>query len=271
MLLYTFGLIVFMVGVTGLEQFGFLDARAFGPTLAGLALVAAFAVRQVRLRKPYLKLALFGNRVFRTGVLLLVVAQMAMMASALQVPLYLQEIHGFTATQSGLTLLPGALCMPLLNPVTGRLFDRFGGKLVGIVGFSLLIAGTASFVFFSDSTPVALVAALYLVRMVGVAFILMPMTAYCMSDLGGDDLPQGTAIVNSLRQICVSLGSSVMVAVVAHASAGAAVVAGAGVSMHGFSVSFGLQAVLLGVSLVGTIAFVHGKRHGKAAKGAAAA
>lgn len=100
-LLYTFGLIVFMVGVTGLEQFGFLDARAFGPTLAGLALVAAFAVRQVRLRKPYLKLALFGNRVFRTGVLLLVVAQMAMMASALQVPLYLQEIHGFTARSRG--------------------------------------------------------------------------------------------------------------------------------------------------------------------------
>ena len=157
-------------------------------------------------------------------------------------------------------LLPGALCMPLLNPVTGRLFDRFGGKLVGIVGFSLLIAGTASFVFFSDSTPVALVAALYLVRMVGVAFILMPMTAYCMTDLGGDDLPQGTATVNSLRQICGSLGSSVMVAVVAHASAGAAVVAGAGVSMHGFSVSFGLQAVLLGVLLAGTIAFVHGER-----------
>lgn len=118
-LLYTFGLVVFMVGVTGLEQFGFLDARAFGPTLAGVALVAVFAVRQMRLRKPYLKLRLFGNRVFRTGVLLLVVAQMAMMASALQVPLYLQEIHGFSATQSGLTLLPGALCMPLLNPVTG--------------------------------------------------------------------------------------------------------------------------------------------------------
>ena len=122
-----------------------------------------------------------------------------------------------------------------------------------------------------SSTPVVLVAALYLVRMVGVAFILMPMTAYCMTDLGGDDLPQGTAIVNSLRQICGSLGSSVMVAVVAHASAGAAVVAGAGVSMHGFSVSFGLQAALLGVSLVGTIVFVHGKRHGKDAKGAAAA
>ena len=73
------------------------------------------------------------------------------------------------------------------------------------------------------------------------------------------------------RQLPKDLVSGVMVAVVAHASAGAAVVAGAGVSMHGFSVSFGLQAVLLGVSLAGTIAFVHGKRHGKAAKGAAAA
>lgn len=266
-MLFTFGLIVFMLGVTELEQFGPLDVRAFVPTLVAVALIIMFVVRQLRCSRPYLKLALFGNKVYAVGVILLVIAQMGMMSAALQVPLYLQEIHGFSATQSGLTLLPGALCLPLLNPLTGRLFDRFGGKFVGLLGFSLLAVGTGAFMFFSATTPHGLVTAMYLTRMVGVAFVLMPMTAYCMSDLPASDIPQGTAIVNSLRQVFGSLGSSIMVAIVTHVTAGEASVAtaAAGTSMHGFSVSFGLQALLFGLSLVGTIVFVHGKRKTRAA------
>ena len=265
-MLYTFGLIVFMLGVTELEQFGPLDPRAIVPALAGSALVALFCVRQLRIERPYLKLALFGNRVYAAGVVLLVIAQIGMMSAALQVPLYLQEIHGFSATQSGLTLLPGALCLPLLNPFTGRLYDRFGGKAVGLVGFSLLAVGTGAFMFFSASTSHLLVTAMYTVRMAGVAFVLMPMTAYCMSDLPNSDIPQGTAIVNSLRQIGGSLGSSAMVAVVTYVTATtASTSAAAGTSMAGFSVSFGLQALFFAVSLLGTIVFVHGKRKTAAA------
>ena len=258
LLLYTLGLIVFMVGVTGLEQFGFFDARAFGPTLFGIALIAVFAVRQLRISHPYLKLGLFRNRTFATGVVLLIIAQIVMMSSALQVPLCIQEIYGYTPTESGLILLAGALCMPLLNPLTGRLYDRFGGKLNGSVGFLLLVLGTGSFVFLpADASPL-LISALYMVRMVGVAFVLMPMTAYCMTDLSGDDIPQATAIVNSFRQICGSLGSSVMVAVVTFATpAGSGV---ADVSMGGFSISFGVQAAFAVLALIGALVFVRGKR-----------
>lgn len=258
MLLYTFGLVVFMVGVTGLEQFGFFDARAFGPTLAGVALVVVFAIRQTRIDRPYLKLSLFRNRTFATGVVFLVVAQTVMMSSALQVPLCIQEIHGYTPTESGLILLAGALCMPLLNPVTGRLYDRFGARLNGAVGFSLLFVGTGAFVFFSADVSPLWIAGMYMLRMVGIAFVLMPMTAYCMTDLRGGDIPQGTAIVNSFRQICGSLGSSVMVAVVTLASPDASGVVD--VSMAGFSVSFGTQALLAAVAFVGAIAFLRGRR-----------
>ncbi len=257
MLLYTFGLVVFMVGVTGLEQFGFFDARAFGPTLVGVVLVAVFAVRQLRVDRPYLKLALFRNRTFATGVVLLVIAQAVMMSSALQVPLCIQEIHGYTPTESGLILLAGALCMPLLNPLTGRLYDRFGGKLNGMIGFFLLVVGTGSFVFFSSDISPLWIAGMYMVRMVGIAFVLMPMTAYCMTDLEGADVPQGAAIVNSFRQICGSLGSSVMMAVVTSVSVDAGSI---DVSMVGFSVSFAIQALFAAVAFICVLLFVRGKR-----------
>ena len=257
MLLYTFGLVVFMVGVTGLEQFGFFDARAFGPTLVGIGLIVAFAVRQFRIANPYLKLALFRNRTFSIGLALLVTAQVVMMSSALQVPLCIQEIHGYTPTESGLILLAGALCMPLLNPVTGKLYDRFGARLNGAVGFSLLFAGTGAFVFFSAEVSPVWIAAMYLVRMVGVAFVLMPMTAYCMSGLGPADIPQGAAIVNSFRQVCGSLGSSAMMAVVTFATPAASGVAG--MSMEGFSVSFAIQAGLAAAALIGALVLLKGK------------
>ena len=85
----------------------------------------------------------------------------------------------------------------------------------------------------------------------------MPMTAYCMTDLEGADVPQGAAIVNSFRQICGSLGSSVMMAVVTSVSVDAGSI---DVSMVGFSVSFAIQALFAAVAFICVLLFVRGKR-----------
>ena len=138
--------------------------------------------------------------------------------------------------------------MPLLNPVTARIYDRWGAKVNAIVGFFLLVLGTGSFVFFNDHTPAFMIVLMYALRMTGVSFVLMPMTAYCMSELEKKDTPQGTAMVNSFRQIIGSLGSSIMVAIVTIFSAGGG--GTAGVTMYGFSVSFGIQALVAAFAFV---------------------
>lgn len=248
LVMYTLGLIMFMAGVTGWEQFGFFHGASTMSVLVAVMLIAIFSARQLGLDNPYLNLRLFSHKSFSQGMVLLCIAQFVMAASALQVPLYMQEIHGYSATKSGLVLLVGAICMPLLNPVTGRIYDRWGAKVNAIVGFFLLIVGTGSFVFFNDHTPAFMIVLMYALRMTGVSFVLMPMTAYCMSELEKKDTPQGTAMVNSFRQIIGSLGSSIMVAIVTIFSAGGG--GTAGVTMHGFSVSFGIQALVAAFAFV---------------------
>ncbi len=257
-LMYSAGLVLFMLGMTGLEEFSFSHPADTALIIAGVVMLVVFTVRQLKVKDPYLKLSLFKRHRFALGMILLLLAQVAMMSSALQVPLYIQEVHGLTAIDSGLMLLPGALCLPILNPFTGRLYDRVGARPMGMVGFSLLFLGTVPFIFFSSDTTPWLISLMYMARMAGVAFTLMPMTAFCLSDLSKDENPQGTAIMNSFRQIAGSLGSSGMIGITTAFSVNAE--ATAGVSMAGFSISFGVQAALLLTALLLVVILVRPKR-----------
>ena len=72
------------------------------------------------------------------------VAFMAMLGSMILLPLYLQNIRGLSALQTGLLVMPGGLAMGLLGPTVGRLFDRFGGRplvIPGAIGIMLALAG----------------------------------------------------------------------------------------------------------------------------------
>ena len=56
-------------------------------------------------------------------------------------PLYLQDLMGHSPFESGLTMLPGALLIGLMSPVTGRLFDQYGIRNLAITGFAILTLG----------------------------------------------------------------------------------------------------------------------------------
>lgn len=89
---------------------------------------------------------------FSLTTVISIAVTIVMYADMMLLPLYLQNARGFTAMESGLLLLPGALVMGLLMPVTGKLFDRFGAKWLAIIGLLITIATTLSFVNLTDST-----------------------------------------------------------------------------------------------------------------------
>jgi hypothetical protein len=91
------------------------------------------------------------------------------------------------------------------------------------------------------------------VRMIGLAFLMMPMTTYALEKLSGGDVAHGTAIVNSLRQIGGSLGSSVLVATMTAATQQLdpmAEHASEGLSVVGLNASFGIQVAFALSTLV---------------------
>ena len=169
----------------------------------------------------------------------MLLGNLSFMAASIMVPLFVQDVQGASAAVSGLAILPGAVLLGFLNPITGRLLDSRGPWPLLVAGCALLLGGTLAFVACDAETPLWVVTVLYGVRICGVACLQMPMTAYASKQLSGDDVAQGTAIITSIRQISSALLSSVLIGIMALASSG-----DLGIDAHGFGVAFSILAAL---------------------------
>ena len=249
--LYTVGFYCILVGASALESDAGIGPATVGALAAGVVAIAAFVRRQLRIEHPLLKLSCFRDRTFAVSAVLVVISQMAMMSGSIMVPLFVQDVQLQSATVSGLTILPGAVLLGFLNPVTGRLLDAHGPRPLIVGGCSVLVVGTLAFALCDASTPEWAVTALYGLRTVGIACLMMPMTAHACTVLDGEDIPQGTAIITSFRQLFASLSTSVLIAVMAHASSNEL-----GVDAFGFGVSFIVQAVVIALAFVAGMALM---------------
>ena len=245
--LFIAGFSLVMVAAALMEESGALALAAAAGVL-GAACLFVFVRRQLRIPNPLLKLSCFFDRTFTAAALLVMLSHIAFMSASIMVPMFVQDVQGGSATVSGLVILPGAVLLGFLNPVTGRYLDKHGARPLIFAGCALLIVGSLAFVPCDADTPAWAITAIYGLRTVGIACLMMPMTAYACKGLSAEDMPQGNAILTSLRQIFGSLSSSVLITVFAVASGGAAL------TSFGFGVSFlavtGVIAVVFVVALV---------------------
>lgn len=256
---YVAGLVCCLVAVTMMEASGF-SLTALGVLAVGAAVLVVFVRRQLRSDDPMLKLSCFKSRVFAVSTMLVLVGHIAFMTGSVMVPLFVQDIQMDSATVSGLTILPGAVLLGFLNPVTGRYLDKHGPKPLVMVGGAVLVAGTLAFAVLDAETPEWAVTLLYGVRTVGVACLMMPLTAYGCAALPADDLAQGNAIITSFRQIFGSLACSAFIAVMSANSLNEL-----GVDAHGFGVSFIAMTAVIGAGCVAGLLLL--PRREKAEKG----
>ncbi|MDE7486307.1 MFS transporter, partial [Streptococcus agalactiae] len=174
---------------------------------------ALFIHRQLKLETPFLDIRVFKNKQFSVTTAAIALSMMAMMGVEMMLPLYLQNVHGLSALDSGLALLPGALMMGIVSPISGAVYDKVGARRMAMIGFTILGVATLPFVFLTTTTPDHFITLLYAVRMFGIAMVMMPLTASAMSALPPHEAAHGTAANNTARQIAsavvVALLSSV--------------------------------------------------------------
>lgn len=209
-LLYGAGFSLFTLAVTWLGGEDVPLMRTLLFMCAGALLLALFVRIQLRDSEPLLRLSLFRYRSMRTGTALMILAYTAMTSGAILIPIYIQSVCGYSATVSGLVMLPGSLLLAALSPVTGRLTDRLGIHAVAAAGLVLLLIGTGGFALVSEGTPLAVTVLLYVARSVALGFLLMPLTAHAISEVPPDGSSHGMAILNSLRQLGGSLCSTLL-------------------------------------------------------------
>lgn len=105
----------------------------------GIIVTALFCLRQIKSNDPLLNLSVFKYKVFTLTSVINVLITMIMYADLILLPIYLQNGRGFTAFESGLLLLPGAVINAFLSPITGKMFDKYGAKPLFITGLICVI------------------------------------------------------------------------------------------------------------------------------------
>lgn len=215
-LLSTLGFGSLLYGFSSVGNDGWGSFKVIGFLIAGVIFITLFARRQLHLENPFLELRVFKSATFTMAAVLSGVVNMAMIGAEMVLPLYIQNIRGESAFHSGLMLLPGALIMGLMMPVTGAIFDKHGAKRLAIVGMIILTTATLPFAFLTQTTPVPMIVILYALRMFGISMVMMPVTTSGMNALPMDLISHGTAVNNTFRQVASSIGTAVLISILSN-------------------------------------------------------
>lgn len=108
-------------------------------------------------------------------------------------------------------LLPGAIANAFMSPITGRLFDKYGGRILAIIGLSIVIVTTYMFSQLSFDTSFTELSIQHAIRMFGLSMIMMPVSTNGLNQLPRQLYPHGTAMNNTLNQVSAAIGTAILV------------------------------------------------------------
>lgn len=245
--LSTLGFGGLLYGFSTAGNSGWTSMQVVLSLLIGALALVWFIFRQLKLEQPILEFRVFKYSVFTITTVLGMVLFIAMIGAAVILPLMMQNMLGFSALESGLALLPGALLMGIMSPITGRLFDKFGARWLSIIGVTILVITTFMFAVFTEETTFTYIAAVNAIRMFGISMVMMPVTTAGLNQLPTKLIPHGTAMNNTMRQVAGSVGTALLVTVMTSNSIPDQGVAG---MLHGVNISFIVAAIFAVIALI---------------------
>lgn len=221
---FGFGGIVYGLSRIGAAAHGGAAGGAAGG--ADLPLIIAFAVGAIALsaflwRQLVLQRtddALLDLRVFRSANFAISMAQMAILSlgffgTIALLPLYLNQIRGVGSLETGLILLPGALVMGLAAPVIGRIYDRFGTRVLLVPGSVIAVTLLWVFSTFDATTPVWFIVVAQSVLSLGLALSFTPLFTASLASLDRPFYSYGSAVLSTTQQVAGAAGTALLITV----------------------------------------------------------
>ncbi|WAA13848.1 DHA2 family efflux MFS transporter permease subunit [Fervidibacillus halotolerans] len=200
-----------LYGFSSAGEKGWDSVYVYGTIVVGIISLTLFIVRQLTLKEPLLEFRIYKYPMYALSSAISIVISMAMFSAMLLMPIYIQTIRGISPFDSGLLMLPGAIIMGIMSPITGRLFDKYGARMLAVIGLSITIYTTYLFSNLTMDTSYGFIMFIYCMRMFGMSMVMMPVMTNGLNQLPQRMNPHATAMNNTLQQVSGAIGSAFLV------------------------------------------------------------
>lgn len=179
--------------------------------VVGAILLVLFVRRQLSLEVPLLKVDVLKSHRYAIVVALVALLQAALVGTGVLLPIYLQNLLGVSALETGLIMLPGAVLGAIMGFFAGRLFDRFGARRVAIPGALVSAIGGCGLVGLQLDSPIPYIIVIYTCLGIGMQALVTPLNTWGINSLDNRVIQHANALQNTLNQVGASLGTAILV------------------------------------------------------------
>ena len=212
-----------LYGFSSAGDKGWTSPIVYGTILIGIIALAAFIIRQLRMDDPMLDFRIYKYPMFALASVISIVLSVAMFSAMILTPLYVQNVRGISPFEAGILMLPGAIVMGLMSPITGRLFDKYGARTMAIIGLTITIVTTFYLSRLGLDSGYYYIMMLYTVRMFGISLVSMPIMTNGLNQLPMVSNPHGTAMNNTLQQVSGAIGTAILLTIMTNRMASSGV------------------------------------------------
>ncbi len=211
------GLALLIIGIGSLqillergESQGWFESREIvAETVLAVSAIVLFIWHELRTRWPVVDLRILKNRQLTAGVVYGLALGFALYASVFALPVFLQTLLGYTAWDTGLVILPGAIASAVTMAVMGRLGTRVDARLSMLAGAGLFFWAMWLHSHFTLDIGLHDLFWPMVLRGAGLGLIFVPLTQVAVADLPSQRMAQGTGLFNLSRQLGGSFGIAV--------------------------------------------------------------
>jgi DHA2 family multidrug resistance protein len=171
--------------------------------------LVTFGIRELTARVPVVNISLFKDTVFTAGTLIGSVMFAMLFSLTFLLPVFMQELLGFTAVQSGIALMPRALTMMVAMPIIGRIYNAVSPRVT--VGFGVILFSISAYMMshYTLMTSQSDIIGVLIIQGVAFACLFIPLTTVALSQIPRHKMADATGLNSLIRQIGGSIGLAV--------------------------------------------------------------
>jgi DHA2 family multidrug resistance protein len=211
------GLALLIIGIGSLQLLlergetkdWFASREILAETVAAAVGLVGFVWHELRTAHPIVDLRILTNRQLAVGVLFASLLGFALYASVFALPVFLQNVLGYSAWDTGRIILPGALASAATMALMGRLSGKVDARALITIGVMLFLWSMWMHFHLTSEIGVQDLFWPMILRGIGLGCIFIPLTGAAVAELRPQQMAQGTGLFNLSRQLGGSFGIAI--------------------------------------------------------------